>query len=563
MNKPLVINNGVYLRTTEYNTTSHMDSADLHNLNRGRAGVTDLGVVTPFVTTGFLLNPQLYTFSGMGKNRVEVDGHTYTFKHPVAERPFYIVEDLSGTDRPGIGGEKFKLKFNTKKYDNGYVLAYDMHDPMHFLVTEDEIVKDGDGFIYTLRLKTTGSNSKWAPKEMLAPGTVFFPVTTIETEFSQLYSSIPEFSGGMREYFNHVGYTRAQLHYSVTRDAGKGKIHHNCLLHLDQLKEVIEMYSFREGSLGYDLNLQGQSPLGAYTAKYGSKGEKQMMSDIVERAWVPKVDAIATSMLEMFVETEAIFGSGGTIEWDGKGRYQTALGLFHQLNMGNTHSFNLYNFTLTKFEYILANQLKDKVEPFSGNVIKIATGRGGYAWVKNQLRGLPSSFGMVWSADNYVQGANKSGTNQDLHFASPDFVSYDMANGYGRVEFVLNPALDPVDANEKVNPMVPVSNGIGGHRLSSYMFIITDITQQDSDNVIELVYGPDWDTEKSVIVGKLPYMGQARMNGAYQRSNSHPGFQVMLEKRHKAYFLKDATKSLLIKPINPYTGRPIFTGYFQ
>lgn len=563
MNTPLVINNGTYLRTTNYDTKSHLDSADLHYINKGRAGVTDLGIVTPFVNAGYLMNPQLYTFGNLGKNRVAVDGNLYKFSHPVAERPFYIVEDLSGTDKPGLAGETFKVKFSEKKYDNGYVLCYDVHDPVHFLVTTDEIIKDGDGYIYTLQLKGANATTKWAPKEFLAPGTVYFPVTTYETEFSQSNSSIPTLSGGVREYFNHVGHTRAQLHYSVTRQAAKGKIAHNALLHLDQVKEVIEMYSFKRGSLGHSLNLMGQSPIQAYNKKFGAAGKDAMRSDIVETAWVPRMEAIAMSMLEVMVETEAIFGSGGTIEYDGKGRYQTALGLFHQLNMGNIHSYNLYDFTIEKFEFILANQLKDRVEPFSGNVITITTGRGGYAWVKRQLRNLPSQNGMVWNADPFVQGTSKTGTNQALHFASPDFVSYDLANGYGRVQFKLNPALDPVEANDKVNPTVPLSNGVGGHRLSSYMFIITDILDQESDNVLELVTAHDWDFSKRVEVGKLPYMGQARMNGAFQSSSDHPGFKVKLEKRHKAYFVKDTTKSLLIKPINPYTGRPIYSGYYQ
>ena len=41
-----------------------------------------------------------------------------------------------------------------------------------------------------------------------------------------------------------------------------------------------------------------------------------------------------------------------------------------------------------------------------------------------------------------------------------------------------------------------------------------------------------------------------------------PGFEVYLEKRFKAYRLIDPTKSLLIKPINPNTGKVIFEPVF-
>jgi viroplasmin and RNaseH domain-containing protein len=64
----------------------------------------------------------------------------------------------------------------------------------------------------------------------------------------------------------------------------------------------------------------------------------------------------------------------------------------------------------------------------------------------------------------------------------------------------------------------------------------------------------------------MNYMDNPNMSssksGPYQASNLNPGFEVYIEKRHKAYWVKDITKSLLIKPFNPRTGRPIFEPYF-
>lgn len=564
-NKPLVLNNGVYLQSTEFRVESHLDYAHLCSVNAGKEKVTDLGIITPFITAGYIMKPQIYTFSNLGKNRVYVDGHKFKWGHPLAEEEFYVVEDLSGSDKPGLAGEDVKVKFNRRKYDNGYVLAIDSHDPIHVLVTQDEIVQDGDGFIYTLKLKTTDAHRKWIPKDYLRPGTKWFPITTIETEYSQQYSSIPEFTGGKREYFNTVGMSRAQIHYSVTREAAVSKISQDALLNVDQYKTVIEMYQFREGSIGYDINLQGRGPLPEYIKRAGGnfkKGQEMMKADIVAKAWVPRVEALGMALLEQFVEQEAIFGSGGLIDYDGKTKVPSSLGLFHQLNMGNFHVFNLYNFTLEKFEHILASRLKDRIEPFRNNVIKIRTGQGGYAMVKHWLRKLPSQGGFMLQGNEFLQ--NKGSNNQKMHWATPEIVSWDLSNGYGKVVFELAPALDPVDANPLVNPIVPLSNTIGGHRLSSYMFIIDDLTEFESDNIVELVYGYDWDITKRVNVGKLNYMGAPSYNGAFITSTPHhPGYEIFMEKRHKAYFLKDPTKSLLIKPINPFTNRPIFSVYFD
>jgi len=562
---PLVLNNGVYLQTTEYDHHSHLDQSHVKHLSRGKEKITDLGIVQPFVTAGYLMKPYLYSFSNMGQNRVYVDGHIFKWGHPTHDEPCYIMEDISGRDKPGIAGEKFKIKVNKRKYDHGYIIAVDQHDPHHLLITPDEIIEDGDGVILTVKLKSVDQANRWFPKEYLRPGTKFFPITTVETEYSETYSSIPTFSGGMREYFNTVGYTSAQLHYSVTRDAAFSKISKETVAGLDKYREIVEMYVFRPGSTGYDLSLQGHGPQmlkAGYQKKYGSKYKDAMKYDIVKRMWVPKIEALGMAWLEAMVEQEAIWGSGGLIDYDGKTKAQSSLGLFHQLNMGNQHIYNLFNFTLEKFEFILASRIKDRIEPFKGNKIVIKTGQGGLALIKNMLRRQPSKAGMVLQGNDYITGIGKN-NNQGLGWTNPEFNNWEMANGYGNVSFELAPGLDPIDANPQVNPIVPMSKGIGGHRLSSYMFIIDDITNADSGNIVELVYGPDWDYRHSVIQGKMAYMGNTFGNsGSWQRSNHHPGFEVFMEKRHKAYFVKDITKSLLIKPINPFNGRPIYDPTF-
>jgi hypothetical protein len=302
----------------------------------------------------------------------------------------------------------------------------------------------------------------------------------------------------------------------------------------------------------------------AYSKKYGGdKGMSQMKSDIALRSWVPKIEALGLAYLEMMVQNEAMWGSGGLVDFDGATKAaNSALGLYHQLNMGNQHYFNLYDWTIEKFEFVVGSRLKNRVEPFKGNKIKVKTGQGGLAWVKNQMRNKPGQQGMVLQASDFIQGLGKN-NNQSLTLTNLDISSWVMSNGYGTIEFELAPGLDPIDANELINPMVPMSKTIGGHRLSSYMFIIEDIVDLEGDNICELVYGPDWDVRKSVIQGKLAYMGNTFNGDMWQRSGHHPGYEVFMEKRHSAYWVKDITRSLVIKPINPFTNKPIFNGYFQ
>lgn len=558
---PLVLNNGIYLQSTETDFTTHLDRAHVMYAMKGKqAPKTDLGIIQPFVSSGYLVKPYLYNFSGMGKNRIETDGHIFTWKTPLHEEPLYIVEDISGTDKPGYGGETFKIKTNKRKYGQGYVIGIDQHDPHHLLITPEEIIEDGDGVILTVRLKSIDQANRWFPKEYLRPGTKLFAITTYDSEYNETYSDLPSMSGGMREYFNTVGYSSAQVHFSITREAAFSKISEECVAGIDDYRKVIEMYMFKPGSHGYDLSLQGQQPHNleaSYKSKYGSGAKSQMKYDIAAKMWIPRIEALALSWLETMVEQEAIWGSGGLVSYDGKQKVQSSLGLFPQLNMGNKHTYNLFTWTLEKFEFVLASRLAGRSDNAGDIVIK--TGKGGLSLVQNWLRNIPGESGMISHSKDYIQNVG----SQNQIWTPGEFTGWRMRNGMGTIRFELAEGLDPHDANEQVNPVVPATKGIGGHRLSSYMFIIDDITNNDSGNICELVYGPDWDYRRSVIQGKMPYPGNTFGNGMWQRSNHHPGFEVFMEKRHKAYFVKDVTKSLLIKPINPFTGRPIYESYFS
>jgi hypothetical protein len=84
--------------------------------------------------------------------------------------------------------------------------------------------------------------------------------------------------------------------------------------------------------------------------------------------------------------------------------------------------------------------------------------------VRGQMLDVMQASGLTLQHDRYVKGSD----NQKLYLDLPNFISYRMS--FGIVEFVHIPALDPIQANDLENPM------IDGHRLSSYMFIIDDLS---------------------------------------------------------------------------------------
>jgi hypothetical protein len=91
------------------------------------------------------------------------------------------------------------------------------------------------------------------------------------------------------------------------------------------------------------------------------------------------------------------------------------------------------------------------------------------------------------------------------------------------------------------------------------MFFIEDLAAgMDGANVKELLYGPDYDVWGMYENGRLAYPGSPTTGGRHAGSRTNPGFSVFLHQRSKGYHLVDPTRSLVIRPFNPETGRPLF-----
>lgn len=554
---PLSLNNGMYLQTKKMDHQMHLDSAHLKYLNQGEfKDATDLGTIQPFINSGYLIKPGMYELANFGANRIMTDGHIYKWSTPIPEEDFYVLEDMSGTDKAGVDEQSFKIKMNRRKVGNTAILKADKFSDIEIYVTADEIIQDGDGWVYTVRLNSTNKKNKYVPKEYLRPGVRWFQTGSVMGEYSQTYNDMT-FSGGVREFYNYVGEGTANVHFTVTRDAAVSKISRECVQSLDAYREVIEMYQFKPGSKAYDISLQHRvnPAMGMMKIQEAYRGDqKAIQKDVVAYAWVPKVEALGMAMIETDVNNYAMWGTGGTLEVEGKSKVRLPIGLFQQLNKGNKYFYNPMKLTLAKFEIMMLNLLKDRIEPYQGNVIEIKTGQAGLRLVKSLISQLPSSSGMqIWGND-FIQGINKgNGTNFDLHYATPEFTSYDFT--FGRVKFSLAESLDPVEASEVENPMVK------GFRLSSYMFIVSDITG-GTDNIYELTYGPDWDVSWRFINGRMNYLGMPTGKAPFASSNNGPGFEVYMEKRMKAFWVKDPTKALILKPINPFTGKPFAEASF-
>lgn len=566
---PVALNNGFFVSQTHFNTRSHLDSTDVFQMMAHSGNgqqVTDLGVIDLFINSGYY--PEKKSSFAMSAERMMLETHLFKWSHPISQEEFYVLEDLSFVSEAGRGGEKFKVKMNSKKYDNGYILSPDPQGMFQVLVTTDEIVKDGDGHIFTFQLVGSNASDMFFPKEFLQQGTKFYFITTVGTEYSQTYSSIPTFGGGERTFSSYVGKSDAQLHYSITRDAAMTSLPNKVLVPYDQFLEGIEMFEFSPGTLGWEISYKtpeekmGNSIYDAYSRVHGTmaRGRQAMVRDAALYSWTPKVEMIAVKLLDQMRDMEAIYGTGGTVDFDGPTKGQRVLGLFHQFMLGANVSYSLQNFSLDFLENIITQRNQGRREYYGSDpnetVFTFRTGRGGIAMAQAEILKYPARAGLLWNTEGIIK--NIGGNNANLHFETPSFGSWRMKNGMGTIKLVYEASLDPQTTNALVNPMVTTTNGMGGHFLSSYIFILESLAADvEGGNVKELLYGPDWEVRKSVTQGKLAYPGLGTQT-FWQRSNHSAGFEVDFEQRHKSYWLCDPTKSLVVKPYNPYTGKPIF-----
>lgn len=557
---PLSLQNGIYLQTREYNHQFHLDKAHLFIMNGGdnMADATDLGMITPWITSGYMERPGMFDMIKGGANRIMADGHIWKWQQPLAEQPTYSLGDITNQGKPGQDGARFKIKLNKRSFGHGDIITVDKFSQVELYITEDEIYgDDSSGYFYTVKLHTTSAKYRYWPTEFLTAGTIYFRKGSVAGEYSKSFSELGNIKTGYREFYNYVGEGTAHVQFEVTRDAAYSKISDKCVMGLQQYRKIIEMYQFTPGSPLSDAVLRGESPVN-YLMREKGMSEKQAMdtykSSLVKKAWIPEVEALAMRKIEMDVEMMATWGAGGVIEVEGKTLVHLPIGLFHQVNLGSTFSYNIPLFNLEKIEAYLVSRVKDKIDPYGQNELIVGTGRAGLKLVRPQILERVKQAGLfIDDQGRYIQGTD----NQKLLFDGPNFLAYRWE--FGIIKFVHVPALDPIIANDWENPLY------GGERLSSYIFIIDDLSAE-GNNVHEIVYGPEWDFNWRYINGKMNYL-DAKSNSTgsmapFQSSSQHPGFQVFMEKRHKAYWIKDITKSLLIKPINPRTGRPIFEPVF-
>jgi hypothetical protein len=532
-----VLNNGIFLRDTSYQTSSHVDSYHLSNLLKS-AEPTDLGPVDLWAMAQKVEMPLYQMSSFGGKNVISVDNARgeYKWQVPVAQDLPYIVEDIeSANATKGIDGQSFKIKINKRSFGHGDIVTYDKYNGVEMYITADDIIPAGDGFIYTVQL-VNNDNAKYLDNKYLKVGTKVFRKGSARGEYGERFSDLGNVSAGFREFYNYVGGAEAHVHYSISSRADlmlKGG------MKADGTVPVIEMW--RNFDKSVDPSISSLEDMASKMGKDYVK--KAYQSGQLSRTFLTTLEAAHLTKIANDIETYLMWGQGGKVKQDGPDDIRLSVGLWKQLDNSYKRIYNKGSFNLELFKSEIFNFFNGKVEfqgPDPKRQLIVQTGMGGMKLVNEAIKKEAINSGLVINASE-IGAITGKGMDLNFGFAYTQYVIPFLAN----VKFVLNPAFDNVHTNDIENPI------IDGFPLSSYNFIIFDITDNTNDNIFMLKLS--WDNQLKWFYqnGTMDYMGRTQ---GFQSSGNFNGYRVFMTQTMPAIWVKDPTKVLKIVMRNPITG---------
>jgi hypothetical protein len=532
-----VLNNGIFLRDTQYNASSHVDSYHLANMLKD-AEPMDMGPVDIWAMTQKVEMPLYQMSSFGGKNVIMVDNirGEYKWQTPISQDLPYIIEDIEPSNVvKGIDGTSFKLKLNKREFGHGDIITYDKYNGAEMIVSaEDDILPIGDGFIYTVSL-VNNDNYRFLDNRYLANGTKVFRKSSARGEYGERFSDI-QTKSGFREFYNFVGGAEAHVHYSISSRADmqiKGG------MNADGTVPVTEIWRNFDKQMDPSI-----SKIEDMVATMGKDYVKRAIGNgDLSRTFLTSLEAAHLTKIATDIETYLMWGHGGRVKQDGPDDIRLSVGLWKQLDSSFKRVYNKSSFNLELFRSELYNFYAGRVEfqgPDPKRQLIVQTGMGGMRLVNEAIKREAVASGLnILAAD--IGAITNKGMDLGFGFAYTSYVIPFLAN----VKFVLNPAFDNIHTNDIENPI------IDGNPLSSYSFIIFDITDNTNDNIFLLKL--QWDNQLKWWYqnGTMDYMGR---NQGFQSSGQFNGYRVYMSQTMPAIWVKDPTKVLKIVMRNPITG---------
>lgn len=537
------LNNSVIVGQTKFDPQKFTDLNFLYN-NYSRDSFTVYKGLLALWNQRSILNTPLINMTELKNNVMYIPNTEGRFRYSIPYElglPF-VVENLEkDNEKPGLDGQKFKLKLNENCYSNTDRLIVDYRDGIELFVTEDEIVEETDGFVYTVTI-VSNDRDTFYPSEWLEPGVQYCKISNTNGEYDTQMSSIS--SEGLRTGFMHLEQHLGGGHRSVTHwitgyadMARVDESKHPQLAYINQRLESM-------GSTFVYMNKDSQGKALPKTLK-----------------WQPTIEVLLRAEMETMAEKDYMWSKGGFVSGSGRRESRVGAGLYEQLRNGNRYIYNTISLSL--IEEAVANLYSKSGIPIHQRKTKIMTGTGGMIQISKELeeRYKQTIPFLVQASD--LPGKLISGSDQ-FHMGFGYRFTFIDSPIAGRLEFEINPALDNIQGNRAQD------NLIGPYPIESYTYMIMDITDTSVSNAaarvdnvkyrvdegfnsganIVLVKPQDYgELYWGYIAGTHHPSGPSAMKGMYS-ANSYPGYQLWM-KSFGNIFVKDVTKTMIIEKARP------------
>ena len=533
-----ILNNGIALRDNTYEIGSNYDSYHLYNMMKD-AKPTDLGPIEFWANTQVAQMP-LYAFSNFGKgNTIDVSDPRgrYTWQTPVANDLPQITRDIDPTvSNKGIGETSFRIVLNRREYGHTAVLTFDKYRGLEFRVTEDPIISMGNNeFVYTCKLLNNNSTA-YLDNKYLTPGTKVFRVTSGRGEYGERWDDVVS-RAGYREFYNILGNAEANASYSISSRA-------DMMMRNGQNTggiPVTEIWKINDKSLNADPSIRTLEDISTSLGQVGML--KAMKTGQITKSFITEIERQAIKKVTTDLETYLMWGKGGRVQQDGPDDLRFSTGLWLQSDNGYKKVYNIGSFNTQMFDSEIYNYYNGKVSfegPDPKRKLIVQTGLAGMKQMNEAIKQFAINSGLIQNAKE-IGAISGSALDLDFGYAYTSYTIPFLAN----LKFVINPAFDNVEANEIENPL------INGFRLSSYSYIIFDVTDRGTDNIKMLRDQYDHEFHWMYQNGTADYMGRTK---GFQSSGDFNGYKVKMFQKQGALVVLDPTRLLKIVAKNPITG---------
>lgn len=345
-------------------------------------------------------------------------------------RPLVVIENVlpAAVTQPGKMKTSFKIKLDENWFLAGDVITPGTSNQKYQCRIEDEVRRDGDGWVYTVRLNSDDRQA-FLPTQFLRPG----------QQWSKLYSTYGEAA-------EQSGSTQYSLPIALRNKLGKFRKHYQVT------------------------DYAGQEILAVMIPD--SKGN-------MHRSWIPYAEVEFWLQWNRELELARWYSRSTRELLDSTGRpVRNYPGVQEQLEDSHIHRYSHLSARLIE-EYLM-DIFYGRIRPGAQRAVKGFTGEYGMLAFHRAVSDWMNKNGFIKNVEIFTRSTSSSYTGNTIALEGGfQFMRYNMANG-SSLELIHNPLYDDRTIHHEIDPLT-------GFPVESQRITFLDFSNGESGSNIQIV----------------------------------------------------------------------------